>query len=219
MRDTKELFLDVIHDRIKGSMLSRQTEDTYMLRYVDPQKNKKVDTLVSNADLYSIDTRLPEVMAEMADNNYGKILSIRRLQTTMLVHWARQNHVLEVVPRDDLYNHHVAPTKQLIWYLSSVKDISALESNPLEVHARMLCYSVARTKSGVEYVLKKTEARLYRNLDWLDMTFRNGRAVLDIIETLNLMHPELADYLYTQYVAVPAPDELGCELPDGLNLS
>lgn len=219
MLGTKQLFLDVIHDRVKGTMLSRKDERTYMLRYVDEITNAKVDALVSTDVLYSVDTRLPEVLAAMADNNHGRILSIRRVQTTMLVHWARQNHVIDLTPKDDLYNHHVSPQKQRVWYLSAVKNIESLGASDFDIHVRLLCYSVERTASGVEYVFKKSQARLNRNLDWLDQHFRNGRAVLGIIETLDLKSPQLENYLHTQYLAVPLSSTEYSTLPEGLSLS
>lgn len=213
MSDYQKLLEDVIHDRIKASMLRQHTEDTYKLRFKSLENTTPTDVLISASDLRAVDERLPEVAAAMASITYGQNLSIRRLQTTILSHWARANHTLDVTLGDDLYDHQKSPKLQHLWYLNKIKSIERLDYKPGFVQVRLLCYRIATTKNGIEYVEHKTECRLNRRNDWLDTHLRNGSNIVDLIESLGLTNPDLSNFLQSQYLAVSLPELPGLKIP------
>lgn len=195
-----ELLNNILLGRIASPSWRKELPGIYTVEVQDKMTKAKERITITDNDLAEIDSRLPEVIASMLDHNVHNSISNKNVAVTVLSHWARTNHTLEVLPADDWYHQSKFGDNQPIWYIHSFKEILRLPSKPQLARIRMECYRVAETQDGHEFVVEKSPAHVTRPIEWINQHFSVGQGVLDVIETLELRIPVCSQYLHTQYL-------------------
>lgn len=213
-----EIINDILHGRVVAPSWRKDIPGVYTVEIQDKITKVKERMTILDKDLFELDPRLPEVIASMLEHNVHNSISNKNVAVTVLSHWARTNHTLEVLPDDDWYHQSKFGDNQPVWYIHSFKDILRLPAKPELARVRMECYRTAKTKSGHEFVIEKFPAHVTRPIEWIDQHFSVGQGVLDVIETLDLRIPGCSQFLQTQYLTTLGVTK-DVSIPGELNLT
>lgn len=194
------IIQNILLGRITSPAWRKKVNGVYELQLQEAGSRALTTLEISDTDLFDLDPRLPEVISSMLDHATHNSISKKSVAMTTLSHWTRSNHTLEVLPSDDWYHQSKFGDTQPTWYIDSFKDIQRLPSKPDLLKVRMICYRVATTPSGHEFVVEKLPAHVIRPLDWLDSHFSMGKGLLDTIEALDLKLPLSSKYFQTHYL-------------------
>lgn len=195
-----QLIEDVIHARKISPWWRQNDEGNYDLRVQEPGASGLTQYTVTYDDMREVDPRLPEIVYEMVSHSRERAVSHRRLALTLLSHWARSNHVLEVLPEDGWYNQTRYSNPQPTWYIDSFRHAERFRTNNDLAVITPICYRVETTPSGLEYVIEKVQAQVNRHVAWLEKHFKIGSGTLDVLEALDLKTPQSGIYLQSQYL-------------------